>query len=441
MKRLTLLLVSAILCHAVAQAVEIHGKVTVDRKAVVLVICATDTTSITLQPDTKDYALAISPKTTAIATFFVVYEDDNGTKRQMYTPFCVDSNADKIAIDIVEKGTDMLLTSSDPDAQAFIAYSVFLKEQFMANVALEEAEGYLQLFRDKAQQLSSTVKYPLSSDYLFLWGASSRNMAAIMLRHQYGKQLGEDKKAMLKEVIPSVESLIDNPATKYFPEFVNVVASVTTKGSNLQQRIANLHHYVSNAELAEIIEYKLIQKFVKDKGEQGKDVAYNLAMLDSVASHRPEYAEWKAKLSNTRSYTQAGDLAPEDILLDPSGKEVRLSDFQGKYIFIDLWASWCVYCIREFPALHKLEKEFESDDLVFISLSIDTSTDAWHSALNRLKLEGNQFIVSSSAFSEKLEIAAVPRYLIYDKQGRLIDGNAPRPSETEKITFLLRNLK
>ena len=441
MKRLSLLLVSAIVCHAIAQAVEICGKVTVGRKAVVSVVCPTGTTTVTLQPETKDYTITVSPKTTAIATFSVVYEDDNGTKRQMYTPFCVDPSADKIEIDIAEKGTDMLLTSTEPDIQAFIAYAVFLKEQFTANIALEEAEGYLQSFSDKAQQLSSTVKSPLSSDYLFLWGASSRNMAAIMLRHQYGKQLSEDQKAMLKEVVPSVESLIDNPATKYFPEFVNVVASVTTKGRNLQQRIASLHHYVSHAELAEIIEHRLIEKFVKDKGEKGKDAAYNLAMLDSVASHRPEYAEWKAKLNDTRSYTQVGDLAPEDILLDPSGKEVRLSDFQGKYIFIDLWASWCVYCIREFPTLHELEKEFGSDDLVFISLSIDTNTDAWHSALKRLKLEGNQFIVSSPAFSEKLEIAAVPRYLIYDRQGRLVDGNAPRPSEREKITFLLRNLK
>ena len=441
MKRLSLLLVSAVLCHAVVQAVEIRGKVTVGRKAVVSVTSATDMASVTLQPDTKDYTMTLSPKATAIATFFVVYEDNNGTKRQMYTPFCVDANASEIEIDIVEKGSDILLVSTDPDAQAFIAYAAFLKEQFTARPALDEAESYLQSFDDKAQQLLSAVKHPLSSDYLLLWGVNSRNMAVLMLQHSYGKQMGTDKKEQLKVVVPSIESLIDNPATKYFPELVNEVASATAKGGNLQLRISNMRHQVSNADLADLIEYRLIQRFVRNKGEKGKGMAYNLAMLDAVASHRPEYAEWKAKLSNTRSYTQVGDLVPEDILLDASGKEVRLSDFQGKYIFIDLWASWCVYCIREFPALHEVEKAFESDELVFISLSMDASTEAWHSALNRLKLGGNQFIVSSPAFAEKLEVAAIPRYLIYDKQGRLVNGNAPRPSETEKITALLRSLK
>lgn len=440
MKRLTLLFCSILLCCLASQATVIKGKVSINNQAIVSVTCSTDTASLTLQSDAKDYSLTLSPKVADIATLYVVYKDAEGANRQMYTPLCVDPSIGEIVIDIKETGNNMLLTSADADTKAFIEYATFLQGQFKANPELEDADNYLQSFNYKAQQLASATKHPLSSRYITLWGENSRSMAAMMLKHRYGNKIDSEKDS-LWTLPPSAESLIDNPATKYFPEFISIVASATTQGSNLRQRIASLHQNVHDADLAEIIERRLIQQFVKRKGEKGKSVEYNLAMLDSVASHRPEYAEWREKLSDIQSYTKAGDPAPDDILLDPQGKEHRLSDYKGKYIFIDLWASWCVYCIREFPALHEIEKEFASDDIVFISLSLDSTNDAWQSALKRLKLEGNQLLVSSTAFAEKLGISSIPRYLIYDKQGRLIDGNAPRPSETAKITALLRSLK
>ena len=439
-KRLSLLFLGILLCCIRTGATVVKGNVSISKKAVVSVISLTETASVVLQPESNDYEVTISPKAADIATLYVVYQDVDGANRQMYTPFYIDPSVGEIVIDIKEAGVDMQLSSADIDTQAFIGYAAFLKEQSAAKTDIEEAEGYLHLFSDKAQQFASTTTHPLSSQYIVLWGESSRHMAVLMLKHQYGDKIDSVKYSSWA-MMPSAEYLIDNSATKYFPEFVSVVASATATGNSLSQQIENMRHNVSDADLAELIERLLIVRFVKRKGEKGKSVEDNLAMLDSVASHYPEYAEWRATLSNIQSYTKVGDPAPEDILFDPTGNEHRLSDYKGKYVFVDLWASWCVYCIREFPALHEIEKEFASEELVFVSLSLDSNKDSWLSALKRLKLEGNQFIVSSSAFSEKLNASSIPRYLLYDKQGRLIDGNAPRPSETEKITMLLRNLK
>lgn len=442
MKRPTLLLLGAMLLgSAISQATDIRGKASVSRKAVISVACSTDTAAkVQLQADTKTYSVTLSPQAADIATFFVVYEDSSGTNRQMYTPFYVDPTVGEVVIDITENGAEMQFTTTDPDTRAFLQYSVFLRKQFMAQVTLADAETYLQTFSDKAHALVASMEHPLSASYMELWAASSRNMAAMSLKRQLSDKMEPDKKYRWGAT-PSPERLLSNPATRHFPEFVNAVAAATATGSDLRQRIANMRRSVSDPMLSEIIEHKLIQRFVSSGGEQGVDIDSNLATLDSVASHRPEYPQWREKLASRRSYTQAGDLAPDDILLDPSGNPHRLSDFRGKNIFIDLWASWCVYCIREFPALHEVEKTFSGDDIIFISLSMDSNSDAWHSALNRLHLQGNQYIVSSPSFSEKLGISAIPRYLLYDRQGRLVDGDAPRPSETQKITDLLRSLK
>ena len=53
------------------------------------------------------------------------------------------------------------------------------------------------------------------------------------------------------------------------------------------------------------------------------------------------------------------------------------AQFRGKYVYIDLWASWCVPCCREVPHLQKLEKELENKDVVFLSISIDQNPSAW----------------------------------------------------------------
>ncbi len=104
------------------------------------------------------------------------------------------------------------------------------------------------------------------------------------------------------------------------------------------------------------------------------------AYMDSDA---PE--SYKASLEAIRQATasfQAGQPAAAFTLKTPSGQEVSLSDFKGKVVFIDFWASWCGPCIKEVPSAKQLEAKFaHNKDLVFLNISLDRNADAWEKAI------------------------------------------------------------
>jgi thiol-disulfide isomerase/thioredoxin len=82
--------------------------------------------------------------------------------------------------------------------------------------------------------------------------------------------------------------------------------------------------------------------------------------------------------------TAPGNPAPDFTLTDINGEEVSLSDFQGKVVYLDFWASWCGPCMREVPFAKELKKRMAGqDDLVFLYISIDTDEEAWRRTVAR----------------------------------------------------------
>ncbi|NME68430.1 TlpA family protein disulfide reductase [Flammeovirga aprica] len=125
---------------------------------------------------------------------------------------------------------------------------------------------------------------------------------------------------------------------------------------------------------------------------------------------------------------------------DLKGNEVNLTDFKGKYVYIDVWASWCGPCLGEIPSLKALEESHKDGDVVFVSLSVDQDTKAWKKMVEKKELHGNQFHYSGNQdFIEKFNISAIPRFILLDKDGKVKESNAPRPSSSE-IKSLFKKL-
>ncbi|HJA15591.1 MAG TPA: redoxin family protein [Candidatus Butyricimonas faecavium] len=133
-----------------------------------------------------------------------------------------------------------------------------------------------------------------------------------------------------------------------------------------------------------------------------------------------------------------GQALPEFTFLDVNDKEVALSSFKGKYVYIDCWATWCGPCNLQIPALQQLEHKYKGKDIIFVSISRDSNRDKWKSMIQKRKLSGVQLIEklpTHSEFSDWFMINAIPRFIILDKTGNVYDMNAPRPSDpiTEQI--------
>ncbi|MGV3767929.1 MAG: TlpA family protein disulfide reductase [Chitinophagaceae bacterium] len=115
---------------------------------------------------------------------------------------------------------------------------------------------------------------------------------------------------------------------------------------------------------------------------------------------------------------------------DMKGKSHHLSDYLGKVVLVDVWATWCKPCIAEQPALKKLVEDFKGKDVVVMSVSIDTEKDKWEKMVEENQLSGLQLYSNNEGpLLKDYEIVAVPRFILFDKKGKVVQFNALRPSD------------
>ena len=134
-----------------------------------------------------------------------------------------------------------------------------------------------------------------------------------------------------------------------------------------------------------------------------------------------------------------------DIALrDTAGNRVELSSFKGKYLVIDFWASWCGPCIKNIPSLNQLIKNYSSDSLQFISISLDQGVNDWKQSIVKHHFTGLQ-LSDTAGFNSLAAVYCkalwVPTYVIAGPDGQIVKYDAPQASEPELQTLLNGLLK
>lgn len=116
------------------------------------------------------------------------------------------------------------------------------------------------------------------------------------------------------------------------------------------------------------------------------------------------------------------------------GGKTALKDLEGKYVYIDVWATWCGPCIGEIPYLKELEHQYADKNIEFVSISVDTKDDygKWRKMVINKDLGGTQLMADNafnSTFIESYAINAIPRFIIIDPEGNIVSADATRPSD------------
>jgi thiol-disulfide isomerase/thioredoxin len=128
---------------------------------------------------------------------------------------------------------------------------------------------------------------------------------------------------------------------------------------------------------------------------------------------------------------------PEFTLNDINGQKVHLSDFKGKVVYLDIWASWCGPCIYEMKNSGPLKKHFkDNNNVVFVYISIDSDLESWKAAVKKRSIHGVNLISREGLednIIEKFKTSSIPRFILIDKNGNIADNDAKRPSEGELI--------
>lgn len=138
--------------------------------------------------------------------------------------------------------------------------------------------------------------------------------------------------------------------------------------------------------------------------------------------------------------TRPGKPSPDFKACDLNGKLYTLADFKGKYVYIDLWATWCGPCRREIPHLQKLIKEYENKNITFVSLSTDSRKSDWTDMMSKQQTSGVQlYLGSGSDFQKAYKADGIPHFILLNPEGIIINNNMLRPS-SEDIRNYLNNL-
>ncbi|TVQ08910.1 MAG: AhpC/TSA family protein [Bacteroidetes bacterium] len=152
--------------------------------------------------------------------------------------------------------------------------------------------------------------------------------------------------------------------------------------------------------------------------------------------------ELLATTYNNASRVAPGVVAPEIALTDINGNEVALSDFRGKVVYLDFWASWCGPCMREVPYAKELKQRFEGEeDLVFLYVSVDDDEQAWRRTVEQQQIQGVHLNVKGMRHevAQSYNVQGVPSFFLIDRDGVIHNNNPSRPSG-ETIDEELRSL-
>ncbi|MBB5686585.1 TlpA disulfide reductase family protein [Sphingobium boeckii] len=152
--------------------------------------------------------------------------------------------------------------------------------------------------------------------------------------------------------------------------------------------------------------------------------ALALAGCDRQSEQAPQPAENVAapvKVEDTGKLDieNRGKAMPDAVFQDPDGEKISLGDFKGKPVLVNLWATWCVPCVKEMPTLDALAAR-EKDRLVVLAVSQDGNgkavVDPWF-AKNSLKMI-EAYIDPEQALGDHFQTGMLPTTILYDAQGK-----------------------
>ncbi|TDQ22675.1 TlpA family protein disulfide reductase [Tenacibaculum caenipelagi] len=177
------------------------------------------------------------------------------------------------------------------------------------------------------------------------------------------------------------------------------------------------------------------------------------ASLDStfVANQKQSITgleKYLTKVYNDKQYLAktlaAGKESPKFVDYENhKGNTTSLDDLKGKYVYIDMWATWCQPCKNEIPFLKTVEEKYREKNIEFVSISVDREKDyeTWKKMVTDMELVGVQlYSKGDKTFADAYRVNSIPRFILLDPQGNIVDANAPRPS-SPKLIELFDSLK
>ncbi|WP_186430090.1 redoxin domain-containing protein [Clostridium sp. BSD9I1] len=143
----------------------------------------------------------------------------------------------------------------------------------------------------------------------------------------------------------------------------------------------------------------------------------NIINTESNSSDKKQNDNFKNETALKVSKTKAMDFKLKDL----TGKEVSLSDYKGKKVFLNFWATWCPPCKAEMPEMEMLYQETKNSDLVILAVNLDEEKDTVQKFINSNKYNFPVLLDTGNIVASQYEVVSIPTSFFIDKEGNIVD--------------------
>lgn len=299
-------------------------------------------------------------------------------------------------------------------------------DQYIAdNNKVLESKGFDKVFQEKEK---TRLLYEVCG---ILWQyAQNRDCSEEYIAKMKSLMVEEDWLLQLDSYTNFMEGAVAYFAGKALENQEN--ASVKEKTLNV------LNYVLSNIKSQAVKEYLVASFSISYIDSEGVDDAEEVKAIFNKEVTNPVMQAAFNSLYAQGSSVAKGSKAHGFKYLDINGKEVSLDDFKGRYVYIDIWATWCAPCREEYPHLQMLEKAFQGTNIIsFVSISIDQDEAKWKQTVKDEKMGGIQLHTGGDEdFLNAFRVKGIPRFILINPEGRIENANMTRPSDPMTIEYL-----
>jgi peroxiredoxin len=198
----------------------------------------------------------------------------------------------------------------------------------------------------------------------------------------------------------------------------------------------------ANVQLSGMTRYFFQADLIR-RGFESGDYEMTIPLYENFLTSNP-YAELDKQVTDAFQKAHrfvAGTPAPDFSLSDINGKEVTLSQFKGKVIYLDFWATWCRPCVSKMADMAEFERRFKNSDVVFLHLSLDNDPVKWEQHVKINEYPGTHLIVAggvNAEVSKNYDVRSVPKFFIINKNGTF--AHTPDSNDLQDLLDSLLNL-
>jgi len=242
-----------------------------------------------------------------------------------------------------------------------------------------------------------------------------------------------------------VENATANGLWEYrqaFRDYLKLLAERHSEAENtpldkLKYQVSYIRKNIKDAALADYLLPTCLLNHIRQYGTEGTDETISAYLaLSRNSSHKRDFVRDYERYAPLA----VGKQAPNFVMKDVNGTPRSLSELRGKYVYIDVWATWCMPCLKEIPHLKALEQQFAGKPIAFVSISIDKDEAAWKAKVVQEQMTGIQLHAEKgSSFQRDYNVSLLPHFILIDPQGRFVKTKMTRPSD-KTTSDLLRSL-